>query len=27
VAQGDPASGPSSMYLKFKKGVNPHVGD
>ena len=22
VAEGDPASGPSSMYLKFKKGVN-----
>src|ERR1700720_2791101 len=26
VAEGDPASGPSSMYLQFKKGVNPtHV--
>jgi len=27
VAEGDPASGLSSMYLEFKKGVNPHVGD
>ena len=26
MAERDPASGPSSMYLKFKKGVNPtHV--
>jgi len=26
VAEGNPASGPSLMYLKFKKGVNPtHV--
>ena len=27
VAEGDPASGLSSMYLEFQKGVNPHVGD
>jgi hypothetical protein len=27
AAEGDPASGLSSMYLEFKKGVNPHVGD
>ena len=27
VAEGDPASCLSSMYLEFKKGVNPHVGD
>jgi hypothetical protein len=27
VAEGDSASGLSSMYLKFKKGVDPHVGD